>query len=264
MKTAGVPRSFGEQGIVVAIVLAFVLVFWSSLTKTKRVLALATVLSLQLTGQSRNMLLSMVLVIVAWFLIRSGAKVIVAATVLVLSATSTFLMEQVYPSLAETDVGSSIVGDGVLETNVTARFRLVDGATQLISNDPIKALAGWSHSEWLVVAPLGLENNIHNHFVALLIYLGVPIGILTIAFFFAVPLYRILKSYTRTSCASANRNSVFVVVSGCGVLSSLNFYEGFFSISLAIYVGLLWSMAYIDTSMAGRERAVTYPSWNAA
>ncbi|MET3861660.1 hypothetical protein ABIE38_002596 [Dietzia sp. 2505] len=257
MKTAGVPRSFGEQGIVVAIVLSYVLVFWSNLSRTKRGLAIATVVSLQLTGQSRNMILSMVIVVVAWILVRKGTNAIVASVLLAGSSVSTFLVEQVYPSLADTGLGSSIVGEGVLESNVTARFQLVQGAMKLITEQPAKSLIGWSHSEWLVVAPFGLENNIHNHFIALLIYLGLPIGILTIALFFVVPLLKILGSIGSDSVGGLNKNTTFVIVCGCGVLSSLNFYEGFFSISLAVYVGLVWSMAYIDISKTSREYAVS-------
>lgn len=244
LKTAGVPRSFGEQGIVVAIVLAFVLVYWRQLSTLLRITLVCAVIVIELTGQSRNMLLSLFLVVLAWLVVRRGVRKLTAAFLLILAGASTFLVEQVFPQLSATELGEAVIGEGIYQANVQSRFSLTQGALELLRSDPARALIGWSHSEWLEVAPNSLEATIHNHFIALLVFMGLPMGLLSIWLMFVRPLSRLVSSHGEALGARNGNIAKFVVVSGCGVLSSLNFYEGFFSISLALYIGLLWAVAY--------------------
>jgi hypothetical protein len=81
-----------------------------------------------------------------------------------------------------------------------------------------------------------------------LLFLGLIGGSLTILGIFFFPLASILRSLSVDALsADQRRRRKLVPTAAAGVLVSLNFYEGFFSLALGVYMGMVWYL------MLGRD-----------
>src|SRR5699024_1243270 len=128
------------------------------------------------------------------------------------------------PYFAETEVGAALIGEGIYERNVEARFNLVDGAIQLVSSSFGTAIIGWQHADWQMVAPVETQVGVHNHFLASILYLGLIAGSISVWAFFYRPLKVVsLQLERRVGSDGDLRLAEWVVTAGCGVLVSLNF-----------------------------------------
>jgi O-antigen ligase len=248
-KTAGVPRSFGEQGIFVSLLLAYMLVYHRELPRSLRALTVVASLVLVAMGQSRNIYVGVVAVLLVWLL---GLKMLNLArtrVVLVACAAAVLVVQVVLPVTDTVGVSQGFVGEGVYASNVEARFTLIDGAIRLINDDPTGAILGWSHQEWIAHSSLSQDSGVHNFFASSLLFLGLIGGSLTILGIFFFPLASILKSLSADDLTpEQQRRRQFVATAAAGVLVSLNFYEGFFSLALGVYMGMMWYL------MLGRDR----------
>ncbi|WP_066640736.1 hypothetical protein [Serinicoccus hydrothermalis] len=240
-KTAGVPRSYGEQGIILSIALAFVLVYWKQMSTPRRWLLLGGCAVILGMGQSRNMMLAAAVLVATWFLAVRTRSWVLTRFALLGASLATFLVSQALPTLTELGFVRALVGEGIFERNVTVRGTLAYGAVRLLTENPWAAAFGWPHSAWAEINGLDTEAGVHNHFLSNLVFLGVIGGTLTIAAFYWIPLARILRTVETAELTSEQHDRrAFVLVAAAGVLTSLNFYEGFFSITLALFIGVSW------------------------
>lgn len=239
-KTAGVPRSFGEQGIILAVMLGYFLEYRASMGRLMRwALGLACVVVIVM-AQSRNVLLGAVAVPVMWLAVSRGRWVLVRIG-LVAAGLATFIVDQIIPVLEDNLIGRSIIGKGIFQQNVESRFTLVQGALSMIANDPARSLIGWSHSDWIAESPVIPDVGVHNNFVSAIMFLGIIGGPLTILGLYFLPLRRIVSIVERIDKLSLEaRRRRFAITSATGALVSVNFYEGFFSLALALQIGILW------------------------
>jgi hypothetical protein len=245
-KTAGVPRSFGEQGILVSLLLAHVIVYWSQLGRVRRYVGVTAVVVLVAFGQSRNMLLATLVVVIAAMVARTRRYKLLGA--LLLTATfATFIVAAAIPLISATTVGSALIGEGIYERNVFARFSLTDAATDLIVSDPLGAMLGYTREEWGAhyASSSGEEEGVHNHLLATILFLGVPAGVASLWLMFWHPATQLLGQLAGEGLsAEQRRRRHFLLVALAGVLTSINFYEGFFSLFLAFFVGFMMRVAY--------------------
>lgn len=241
-KTAGVPRSYGEQGIIVSVAVAYLLCFWRSLSPWTKYVGVAACLALLLAGQSRTMLLAAVVVLLA-SLVRHRSRLL--GSVLICAALSTAIVERLLPALSQTVVGSALIGQDTFERNVSVRFSLLDQAYALISTRPWRALLGFDHADWTDYTVDVAEAGTHNHFAASLLFLGILGGAATIWCLYVAPLWLVLTSLHDVGVSPEElRLRRMVLVSFAGILTCLNFYEGFFSLALSLMLALLWLLAH--------------------
>jgi hypothetical protein len=245
-KTAGVPRSFGEQGILVSLMLAHVLVYWSHLGRVRRSAALIAAVLLVAFGQSRNMLLAALVVVVA-VMVASARRYKLLAALLLTATFATFIVAAIIPLISATTVGSALIGEGIYERNVFARFSLTDAATDLLASDPLGAVLGYTREEWGAhyASSSGEEEGVHNHLLATVLFLGVPAGVASLWLMFWHPATQILSQLGGDGLDVGQRHRRhFLLVALSGVLTSINFYEGFFSLFVAFFVGFMMRVAY--------------------
>lgn len=240
-KTAGVPRSYGEQGIILSLILAYLLGYWTRMGMVLKLGLLVTCGFVLVMGQSRNMLLASLVVVLTWFLVARRRRWRQLRLVLILCAVATFLVEQLLPLMTSTGLGRALVGQGIFEVNVTTRFEVSEGAVNLISSSPFAAVIGFDHADWSVGVPDYEGVGVHNHFLATLLFVGLIAGVVTLWALFIGPAAAVLRSLEQNHLTEPQvlRRQVLMTAMA-GVLVSLNFYEGFFSFALAIFVGLLW------------------------
>lgn len=253
-KTAGVPRSFGEQGIILAIMLAYFLEYRLFMGRLVRWALGLSCLVVVVMAQSRNVLLGAVAVPVMWLAVSRGRWVLVRIG-LVAAGLATFIIDQVFPLLEDNFIGRSTIGEGILQQNVESRFTLVQGALAMISHDPTRSLIGWSHSEWIAESPVSVDVGVHNNFVSAIMFLGVIGGSLTILALYFLPLKNVVSGLEKIDTLSLEaRRRRFAVTSATGALISVNFYEGFFSLALALQIGILWML--MASNEADPQRSV--------
>ncbi len=240
-KTAGVPRSYGEQGIILSLILAYMLGYWSRFGVVLKLSLVMTCGFIVVMGQSRNMLLASVVVLSTWFLVARHRQWRTLRLVIILCAAATFLVEQFLPLITSNFLGRALVGQGIFEENVTTRFEVSEGAVALISSSPFAAVVGFDHGDWSVGVPDYEGVGVHNHFLATLLFVGLIAGAVTLWALFIGPAAAVLHSLEEDDLTDAQvlRRQV-ALTAMAGVLISLNFYEGFFSFALAVFIGLLW------------------------
>ncbi len=240
-KTAGVPRSYGEQGVIVSLALAYFLVYRRRLPPLLRVGLPAACVVIVAMGQSRNILLAAVTVIVAWFLVIRPGHWLLARVTLMACGVATLVVEQLLPLIADTSLGAALIGQGIFQRNVEARFGLVGGAIHLVRDQPLRALVGWQHRDWRQFNLTDYDVGVHNHIASSLLFLGVIAGTATLVVVFVIPLHRLLVVLASAPAPGVRRRAQVLVTAATGVLVSLNFYEGFFSLTVGIFVGLMWA-----------------------
>ncbi len=240
-KTAGVPRSYGEQGVIVSLALAYLLVYGRRLPPVLRVGLPAACVVIVAMGQSRNVLLAAVTVVLAWFLVIRPGHWLLARITLLACGVATLVVEQLLPLIADTSLGAALIGQGIFQRNVEARFGLVGGAVHLVRDQPLRALVGWQHQDWRQFNLTDYDVGVHNHIASSVLFLGVIAGTATLLVVFVLPLHRLLVVLGSTPVPEVRRRAQVLVTAATGILVSLNFYEGFFSLTVGIFVGLTWA-----------------------
>ena len=242
-KTAGVPRSFGEQGIVISMALSYTLVHWNRLRRSFRWSLLGACFVLVAAGQSRNIFLGTFVVLLTWFMIVRPGRTSWLRPALISSGAAVLVMQQVLPYLMDTELGRDVVGQGIFQRNVESRFTLFNGAARMIADSPFRSILGWSHEDWRSSNLLTVEAGVHNFFASSLLFLGLIGGSLTIWALFIRPLGHAVALCKSNRLVEDQQLRVrFVVTAGTGVLVSLNFYEGFFSLALGLYIAIAWQL----------------------
>lgn len=220
-KTTGMPRSFGEAGLIFAGGLAMVQAWPKG---ASRLVATSILLAGFAVGQSRNMLL----VLAAFWAIRIVAprirRVSRLGTVLGLAA----LMSPILVSalVSQSNIREQFVGEGIFERNVESRLSLAHEVG-------VVADRGWLFSrpfgatrlEWLEITSAAP----HNHFVSLLVMDGY-VGVLVILSFFVMPILRIGRGRGVAHSYEFQWFAAAVV--------ALSFYEGAFSATLTVALAL--------------------------
>lgn len=244
-KTPGIPRSFGELGIFFSIAWSYFLVFGRSGSRAANTLILTTLVLATLITQSRSIYLSVICILAGAgmiYLVRAAS----VRTVRILGYFA-FLLVFIIPVLLELAVGlllgsgglfGALMGESTYAENVLVRFLLVNSAVELLLATPDVALLGVSHQAWLAHFGLlsGEEASIHNHFVASLVSFGLLAGGTAIALLFVWPLVRTIRRFAEYR----DNESRIVLLSMVGIVVNLHFYQGFFSIVLAIALACLW------------------------
>ena len=99
-------------------------------------------------------------------------------------------------------------------------------------------------------ASLGSKDQVlHNHFVSIILYFGWIGGATFIGLCLVVPLWRIVPSM------HLEPNALFVGLSAIGALSSLTFYEGYYSPWLIVLIAMLW-YAWVRFGSRGDNRSI--------
>lgn len=220
-KTTGVPRSFGELGLILAGGLA------TRRTIKRRATRFAytgLIVSAFLIGQSRNMLVVLAAVVFCLAVRRRVTTLSGAAAVLGLLAMLSPIVASVLVS--QSAVREQFVGEGIFERNVDARLSLLDEVSVATERGWITTRAfGANRAEWRSIAGAAP----HNHFVSLIVFDGYP-GALFIGSIYLFPVLRFGKR------ANALEQPEFVWIVGSMV--ALSFYEGAFSASLVVALAL--------------------------
>ena len=145
--------------------------------------------------------------------------------------------------ISQGEVADQFVGEGIFEQNVNARLNLLEEVEVIAERGWLFGrVFGATRAEWNTVASFAP----HNHFISLLVFDGYA-GLLYI---FSLYLNPILKLGNR---AKALASPEFIWAAGAVV--ALSFYEGAFSASLAIALGLLHAARLIS----GVEHEVPRP-----
>lgn len=242
-KTTGIPRSFGEQALILAVALAYLLAYWHRMGKRRRVLLTSACIIIVAVGQSRNIYITAAAVIAMWYLAVRPRRYTLVGVGILSCGLATFLVQQAFPLLVDTEIGRSIIGEGILQRNITARFSLVNEAMELVDKNEWQALIGWSHQDWLTTIVNAQDATIHNFFFSSVVFLGLIGSGFTIWAFFVRPLPRCIRLYRLRKGTASTPQTSFLLVAASGTLVSLNFYEGFFSLTLGFIVGVAWYLA---------------------
>lgn len=223
-KTTGVPRSFGEQGLILAGGLAM----RSSVEKSSyRQLATLIVIAGFLVGQSRNMLVVLASVLFVLLIRRFvGSLSGLAGLIGILALLSPIVASAL---VSQSVVREQFVGEGIFERNVDARLSLLDEVSELTERHPLALRPfGSDRSEWGEIADAAP----HNHFVSLIVFDGYA-GVFFVTVMYLMP---ILRSGGRERALHDPEFAWMV-----GAMVALSFYEGAFSASLVVALAFLHS-----------------------
>jgi hypothetical protein len=239
-KTAGVPRSYGEFGVIACAAWSYFLVSKRDLSRPCRwAVAIVIILSV-IISQSRSTYMGILLVSISYFALLRRATRLMIGICLLVSLLFPLIVSTGMSAFQENRLGKALMGEGLYEKNVHGRFATFQKAMNLLLNEPGRLVFGISHAEWTRVAA-GLEDaaedadvGLHNHFLSNVVFLG-PVGGAIALLIFFVPLVALIK-YAPFDVV----DNQLLFLSFCGMSVCLNFYEGFFSIIVALELCCLW------------------------
>lgn len=232
-KTSGLPRSYGELSILSSTALAYLLVHRGGMQRSLWVPAMVLVLMSIVMAQSRTGFVAALFVLVTfatqvWFRAR------VTRAVLTVLAVAPFLILLLYPLLRDGRLVVSFVGENTISRNVDYRIGIYEIALeQLRAADLSRVAFGLDRAEWLALMTrtFGTPFELHNNWLSNVLFLGWIGGVMAILVIL-LPLFRL--------ASSVDPDARFLVLAGIGAVVSLQFYEGFFSLVLALQVGVSW------------------------
>ena len=227
-KTSGVPKSYGEVGIILAAGYAYVLS-----TRIRPVSAKASLLALLLfaaiISQSRNVIavflaISLLKLFMEW---RQLAKATVTVACVALFLVPA-IADAVFKLGGETEIVGQISGEGVYADNIETRAQQF---SFLYDADVVASVAilpfgrdrAWWYSEMSHVYP-------HNHFLSLFFLDGIA-GLLVIAVWWFIPLRMVLMRGVRGVEPG-------VALWCSGLIVGLSFYEGAITLVAPVAIGL--------------------------
>ncbi len=248
-KTAGVPRSFGELAILSGLAWAYLLVRRHDLSRPFWWTAAVLVNLSVLISQSRTGLLAWLVVSLAWLLVSAVRSAVVLRAAVLAVLCTPLLVDWVVQRFSDASVVSSVVGQSTFENNVFLRLDLNETALRLLTRSGLAdALYGQSRDTWLqaVQRSTGESTELHNHVLAALLFSGVLIGVLVLVVLYLLPLWRLAGR-------AGDDDARLLYLAGLGSLFALQFYPGFFSLTVSLLVGLGWAEVYGRTRDAPGE-----------
>jgi hypothetical protein len=240
-KTTGVFRSFGEFGIMGAIAWCYLLFFGHRLHFNTKIVCGAIVLAALLVAQSRNVYLVIAFATVWVSAIRylnlSPALKFLTATLIFLIPVG---VEYTVPLLTSSSIGRTLVGqeNSVFERNIHVRFDQFSEGFELISMDPMGSIAGHSRAAWREssLRKRGIYISPHNHFLSNFLFLGLVGGTVWIVGLYVMPSWQLARWADVTQ--PELQFSLSILLCTC---IGLSFYEGFFSLVVALVLAQAWT-----------------------
>ncbi len=263
-RNSGVPRSFGELGIIASAAWAYLLTHGRFLHRVLHIALSGVVVLAVLITQSRTLWAAVALVTLSYLLLRTNFRTGAAQLLAILALLAPIAVELALPLLESSPATAVIVGERTSRRNIDDRLVAVDAAVDLLSENPARSMWGYGRSAWFdridIVA--GEKLGVHNNYLAHIVFLGVVAGGMSILILYVLPTWRLITG--RASPATR----LLVYLSALGAFVSLNFYEGWFSPTLAVVLGTLWFTAHDprieDQSEASGDRGARLTGANAA
>lgn len=239
-RNTGVPRSYGELGIIATAVWAFWLTSRHRLHPLLRVVSGVLVVLATVIAQSRSMWVAFILVTISYFLLRKKHRVVMAHGLLLLALLAPIAIDLAIPLLESNPVTAAFLGERTTRRNVDQRLEAIDVAVDFLIQDPAQSLVGYGREAWFdeVEKEAGAKLGIHNNYLAHLVFLGVIVGSLSIYLLYVAPSWRLCSRLGESEA------HLMVFLAALGSFVNLNFYEGWFSPTLAIVLGAMWFVAY--------------------
>ncbi|MEM9941937.1 MAG: O-antigen ligase family protein [Planctomycetota bacterium] len=240
-KTTGVFRSFGEFGIMGSVAWCYLLFFGNRFRWTTQFICGSIILAALLVAQSRNVYLVVVFatffaVTLKYFEVGPALKFLAATTILLVPVA----IEYSVPLLKANSIGRTLVGqeNSIFERNMEVRFDQFNEGFELISQDPMGSLAGHSRETWREFMLRKHGNYIapHNHFLSNLLFLGLVGGTVWIVGLFLFPSWQ-LSQWANAQHPEAQFSLSILL---CAIIG-LSFYEGFFSLVVALVLAQAWN-----------------------
>lgn len=237
-KTTGVPKSYGEFGILATAAWAYLLVFKSEQRRFVWYGALVLCFLATLISQSRNVYLAVLLVVGMHFVLRSRIGRRTAPLMLGVALALPMLVFAMLPFFETSAVGKTVIGEEIYRRNVYGRQELLQAGLDVILSRPGDFLFGSDTTRALesVVTKGGEEVGVHNHFLLELLTLGLVPGVLNILIFL------IPAIYCARSRLLEKREGAFLYLTALGLISCYQFYAGLFSAVAAVHQGALWAV----------------------
>ncbi len=238
-KTAGIPRSYGELSILATLALSYLLVKRSTEHRLQWTLAFGLVITSVAVAQSRTGALAALLVIITFVALRVRPSVLVARVLLIVGCLIPVLADFAVRYGSSYSAVSLLVGRDTFENNVYTRIELNRIAARMMtSGDLGDAILGVGRSTWAIASQgvVGAPTELHNHVLATLLFGGVVSGSLFLFTCYLLPLWRLSKLCT------GDEDALLLFLAGFGGFFSLQFYEGFFSLTTSLIVGLMWCL----------------------
>lgn len=231
--TVAIPRSTGEFGIIISAAWAYFLIYKEEYSRKLRwaigiVLLMAVVIS-----QSRSTYLGAIMVTSGYFLLQLRATKRLVAGLLVAALMMPVVIELIPKDLP---VMKSFVSEGIYQWNVDERYDQYTAALNAITENPTVFFAGVQHTEWTDYSKgmVGEGRALHNHFLSILVFLGLVGGIVNLIVYL-LPIMNLInaKDYS-------NKDVSLMLLVSSGMLVGLNFYEAFFSMVTALNISVMW------------------------
>jgi hypothetical protein len=240
-KAAGVPRSYGELAIYSSAVLAYLLVYRREMKKPLWVIAMLVWFVTVLVAQSRTGFIAAAVVLIGFVSLRLFARRTVAYLMILGVLSIPIAAQWLYPSLQDEQFVSDVIGQSTFQTNVDLRLNMYSTAFSWLTHPSVELLLwGIDRSLWLAgtASSLGSAIVLHNYFLSTLMFFGIVGGLLSLVGLVLMPVWRLASS----GLVSPQQQVVFLGT--LGMLTSLQFYEGFFSLILMWQLAALWYVAY--------------------
>lgn len=247
-KSVGIPRSYGEFGVIMSVAWAYMLIYGGEYKAKLRVFLGVVLFMAILISQSRSTWVGIIMVTAGYMLLKSRATKRIVASLLLVALVIPVAIEMVPKDLP---VVKSLVGESTYKTNVSKRYDQYRRAVDLLTNKPSVLLLGIKHSMWMEYSSgvEGEEESLHSHFFSILIFLGLIGGTINLLVYL-LPMLNLISINTY-----ANRDISMLVISVLGVLTCLHFYEGFFSMITSVVTASMWHSYRMLSDGAGGETA---------
>lgn len=240
-KAAGIPRSYGELAIFSTAVLAYLLVYRRRMRRPLWAFAMVAWCLTELIAQSRTGFISAAVVLLGFIGLRVLARRTAAFLMIIGVLSIPIAAQWLYPSLQAEQYVSDVIGQSTFQANVDLRVNMYGMALSWLTH-PSTSLFFWGidRSQWLAgtTANLGTPVVLHNYFLSELMFFGLAAGMLSILGLLLLPLWRLASS------GLVDRQEEVVFLATIGMVTSLQFYEGFFSLILMWQLAALWYVAY--------------------
>jgi len=237
-KTCGVPRSYGEFGVIASAAWSYFLIYSSKRNWLLKLVACALILFAIVIAQSRNTLLAIAMISLSYFFVRVQFLKKYSLIMFILTLFLPFFLFLIFPSFSDTYISDLFLASNTDIRNVESRFDHIKMVIQFMADDPVSFLRGVGHREFndFLFSFLYKAGVIHNHFMANIIYTGFMSG----CFFLGLYIIPLVAMFKRL-ITSDNNDVAFLYLTSIGTISSLHFYQGFFSITLILYLSALWA-----------------------
>lgn len=235
-KTTGVPRSFGEFGNILAFGWAIFLTMGDRYGKRLRMIALGLLVLGVLVAQSRSTYLSIVAIVAAMMALRVFTARVWVYAVVISAIICPVLLDTIMDLLGARE---AVSGEGVLQQNVLNRYLMMAlSIDKLVFHFNEYLVFGLPISEWFAEAKAltGHEEVLHNYYLSSLLFLGI-IGGLSLLWISQIRPFILMGRYRNADLTRGPLGAVFLGSVGSAV--NLHFYEGFFSLILAVHCALL-------------------------